>query len=344
MKLFQRLLVAPAALGLMAPVAVNADTAFSSTTTLSGEAVFTVGSVDGSTSDAGVATEELYMQYAYGLDLDSSFTGSDNFHVGIEAGNASGPLADLDSAVDAGASLTVSSLYYSFPLGDISVTGGPLLATDDVIAATTSTYSEGLIATSLPWSTLDYTGPGIAAEYAPDNGIVASASIVSLDGTNSSIGINSDSGDEVTTLSLGFNGDGGFGGGIVYASSDGDNATTGTPAEYTTFGAGVYYNAEDMPLGVSVAYDSIDNENTNAESNSLFIGVDFEVGPGTAHVAYQTAEIDSGTGSADVSGYEVGYTYDVNDNVTVTPALFSTDIEGDTDDDTGIVVETKFSF
>ncbi len=38
MKFFQRLLVAPAALGLMAPVAVNADTAFSSTTTLSGGA------------------------------------------------------------------------------------------------------------------------------------------------------------------------------------------------------------------------------------------------------------------------------------------------------------------
>ena len=45
MKLFQRLLVAPAALGLMAPVAVNADTAFSSTTSLSGGAYFTVGSV-----------------------------------------------------------------------------------------------------------------------------------------------------------------------------------------------------------------------------------------------------------------------------------------------------------
>ena len=73
MKLFQRLLVAPAALGLMAPVAVNADTAFSSTTSLSGGAYFTVGSVsDGGTADT---EEELYMQYAYGLDVTSSFTG-----------------------------------------------------------------------------------------------------------------------------------------------------------------------------------------------------------------------------------------------------------------------------
>ena len=84
MKLFQRLLVAPAALGLMAPVAVNADTAFSSTTTLSGEAVFTVGQADFA---AAATNEELHMQYAYTLELDSSFSGSDNLHVAIEAGN-----------------------------------------------------------------------------------------------------------------------------------------------------------------------------------------------------------------------------------------------------------------
>ena len=95
MKLFQRLLVAPAALGLMAPVAVNADTAdFASTTTLSGSAVFTTGSVaDGGTSDT---EEELYMQYAYGLDINSSFTGEDLFSAGLVTGNASGPLASMD--------------------------------------------------------------------------------------------------------------------------------------------------------------------------------------------------------------------------------------------------------
>ncbi len=93
MKLFQRLLVAPAALGLLAPVAANADTAFSSTTTLSGTAFFTTGSVSAGTGDAN---EELYMQYAYGLDVNSSFTGEDLLTVGIETGNASGPLASME--------------------------------------------------------------------------------------------------------------------------------------------------------------------------------------------------------------------------------------------------------
>ena len=86
MKLFQRLLVAPAALGLMAPVAANADTAFTSTTTLGGSAVFTFGSVsDGGTADT---EDEMYMQYAYGLDINSSFTGEDLLTVGIWTGNA----------------------------------------------------------------------------------------------------------------------------------------------------------------------------------------------------------------------------------------------------------------
>ena len=344
MKLFQRLLVAPAALGLMAPVAVNADTAFSSTTTLGGSAVFTVGSMDDTVNSvSGAANEEIYMQYAYGLDLNSSFSGSDNLYVGVEAGNASEPLSlFLDSSVDVGAALTVTSLYYSFPLGDIAVTGGPLLDTDDVIAATTSTYSEGLVAQSLPFSAIDWTGAGIAAEYAPDNGIVASASFVSLDGANSSIGINSDNGNDVTTLSLGFNGDGGFGGGIVYSSSDGDGTTTvNNIAEYSTLGAGVYYNMEDMPLGVSVAFDSIENEDLNLDSTSWFIGVDYEVGPGTAHVAYQSLDVDGGT-TLDTDGFEVGYSYDVNDNVTVMPAFFTLDIGNA--DTSGVVVETKFSF
>ena len=148
MKLFQRLLVAPAALGLMAPVAVNADTAFSSTTSLSGGAYFTVGSVsDGGTTDT---EEELYMQYAYSLDVSSSFTGEDLFYAGIVAGNASGPLASMDSAETG--DLDVQSLFYAFPVGDLEVTAGPLVDQDDVVAATTSAYSDAFRLGAMPYS------------------------------------------------------------------------------------------------------------------------------------------------------------------------------------------------
>jgi len=340
MKLFKRLLVAPAALGLMAPVAVNADTAFTSTTTLSGEATFTAGSVAAGTGDAN---EELYMQYAYGLDINSSFTGEDNFYAGIEAGNSSGPLAVMDSSTwTSNQALTVTSLYYNFPVGDLSVTGGPLLDTDDVVAATTSSYSEGLVASSLPYSLLSLTGPGVAIEYASDNGLVASAGFVALDGANSAQGINTDLANDATVLTVGYDGDG-FGGGVVLATLDGDRLIGGTNLGGDTLGGGLYYSPESMPATFSVSYDTLDPE-AGSDATSFFLGVDWEVGPGVLHAAYQSSDVDDNSDNTDSNGYEVGYSYAVNDNVTVTPAIFSFEEIDGTNDDSGVVVETVFSF
>jgi len=337
MKLFKRLLVAPAALGLMAPVAANADTAFSPTTTLNGGAFFTTGSVSAGTGDAN---EELYMQYAYTLELNSSFTGEDNLYSEIEAGNASGPLADMDSAVTTtDSSLNVASLFYNFPLGDLSITGGPLVDQDDVLAATTSIYSGTFRLGAMPFSEAgDETGPGIAVSYATDNGVVASASLIAADGADSSKGINTDTGNDVTTLTLGYDGDG-FGGGLIIASNDGDVGTAG----YDTFGAGLYYQPESLDATFSVAYDTKDPE-TGSDSTDFFIGVDWEVGPGTLAVAYNSTDVDDNSDNTDQTGYEIAYSYAVNDNVTVTPGIFTVEENDGTNDDSGVVLETAFSF
>jgi len=336
MKLFQRLLVAPAALGLMAPVAANADTAFSSTTTLSGTAVFTVGSVaDGGEADS---QEELYMQYAYGLDVNSSFNGEDRLYAGIIQGNASGPLENMDSAE--ASDLSVASLFYSFPVGDLSVTAGPLLDQDDVVAATTSIYSDTFRLGAMPFGLAGIeTGPGVAVAYSADNGFVASASYISTDGDNSSIGIGSDDGDDVATLTLGYDGDG-FGGGLVLTSQDGDG--TGVNGEYSTFGGGIYYSPESLDATISVTYDTVDADTLGVEATDLFVGVDYEVGPGTLSAAYNSTDVD-GSDDADTTGFEVSYTYAINDNVSITPGFFTVeDTVGD--DDNGVVVETAFSF
>jgi len=340
MKLFQRLLVAPAALGLMAPIAANADTAFSSTTTLSGSAAFTVGSVaDGGTADD---QEEMYMQYAYGLDLNSSFTGEDVFYAGIETGNASGPLASMDSAV-AGTSnyLEVHSLFYSFPVGDLAVTAGPLVDQEDVVAATLSAHSEGFRLGSMPFSLDDsLVGPGIGVSYSGDNGFVASASFVSVDGTDSTKGIGGDNGDDISTFTIGYNGDG-FGGGLILASHDGENTST---TAYDTFGGGIYYSPESIPATISVAYDSKDPDGTTEERNDFYVGVDYEVGPGSLSVAYNSTDVDGGTAD-DQTGFEVSYSYAVNDNLTITPGFFTIEeTTANKDDDSGVVIETAFSF
>ena len=335
MKLFSRLLVAPAALGLMAPVAANADTAFASTTTLSGSAVFTTGSVaDGGTSDT---EEELYMQYAYGLDINSSFTGEDLFSAGLVTGNASGPLASMDSAESG--DLNVTSLFYNFPVGDLSVTVGPLVDQDDVVAATTSAYSDAFRLGSMPYSLAgNETGPGVGVAYSNDNGVVASVSFVSVGGASSTVGIGADDGDDVSTFTLGYNGDG-FGGGLVIASNDGEAGTTG----YDTFGGGIYYSPESIPATISVAYDTKDPEGTAKDETDFFVGIDYEVGPGTLSAAYNSTDVD-GSDSLDSTGFEVSYTYSLNDNVTLTPGFFTVEDTSTGDDDTGVVLETAFSF
>ena len=341
MKLFQRLLVAPAALGLMAPVAVNADTAFTSTTTLGGSAYFTIGSVaDGGTDDL---QEELYMQYAYGIDVTSSFTGEDSLYMGMEAGNASGPLSSMDSATATTSNnITLHSLFYEFPVGDLSVTAGPLVDQDDVVAATTSAYSDAFRLGAMPFSLAgSETGPGVGVSYSADNGVVASASFVSVGGTSSTTGINADDADDVSTLTLGYNGDG-FGGGLVVASNDGDDTTTAGTG-YDTLGLGAYYSPESMPATISVAYDTKDPE-SGQDSADIFVGIDYEVGPGTLSAAYNSTDVDGGD-SSDQTGFEVSYTYAVNDNVTITPGFFTVEeTTTDKDDDTGVVIETAFSF
>ena len=338
LKLFQRLLVAPAALGFMVPVASNADTAFLSTTSLGGSAVFTAGSVaNGGTSDT---EEELYMQYAYELEISSSFNGEDLLSAGIEAGNASGPLASMDSAVEDGAALKISSLFYSFPVGDLEVTAGPVVAQDDVLAATTSAYSGTFRLGAMPFSEAgDETGPGVAVAYSNDNGVVASASFVAVGGTDSTVGIDGDNGDDVSTFTLGYDGDG-FGGGLIVATNDGEGGTTG----YDTLGGGIYYSPESIDATFTVAYDTKDPDGTAEERTDLFIGVDYEVGPGTLSAAYNSTDVDGGS-SSDQTGFEVSYSYAVNDNVTITPGFFTVEeTTADKDDDAGVVLETAFSF
>ena len=126
MKLFKSLLVAPATLGLLAPVAATANEvtisdftpaeqlaitnsrvdglearmnnieagSFSDTTSASFSADFAIGSVDGAPVAEG---EAVTAGYSFQIDLSTSFTGSDSFAVSLDAGNADdGSLDELD--------------------------------------------------------------------------------------------------------------------------------------------------------------------------------------------------------------------------------------------------------
>jgi len=150
MKLFQRLLVAPAALGLMAPLAANADVTaiskdsdlrseviearvdgveaqlgelaagqFSSTTSISGKSAFITGYVD---DDSETGTDEISMEYMYQLNLNTSFTGEDNLYVRLKSGNVADHFADKGQGtyLSAAKGTPVSSFKYN---GDASTDG-----------------------------------------------------------------------------------------------------------------------------------------------------------------------------------------------------------------------------
>merc|ERR1712100_981371 len=123
MKLFKSLLVAPATLDLLAPIAATANEvtindfnsaeelavtnsrvdglearlnnieagSFSETTSASFSADFAIGSVDGNTS-----SEEVVTAYGYQIDLSTSFTGEDAFSVSLDAGQGATSLGELD--------------------------------------------------------------------------------------------------------------------------------------------------------------------------------------------------------------------------------------------------------
>ena len=152
MKLFKSLLVAPATLGLLAPMSASANEvtindfnaaeeiavtnsrvdglearfnnleagSFSETTTASFGVDFLVGAVDGASSEATA------FSYQMGIGLETGFTGEDSLSATIDIGNGAGAAAgsdglNFDSTSDV---LTLDGLTYTFPVGGATVMVG----------------------------------------------------------------------------------------------------------------------------------------------------------------------------------------------------------------------------
>jgi len=175
MKLFQRLLVAPAALGLMAPLAANADVTaiskdsdlsseviqarvdgveaqlgeimagqFSSSTKMSGKAAFITGWVE---DDAETTADEITFEYMYQLNLNTSFTGEDNLYTRIKTGNVADHFEDKSQGTYLAATngnddvLEVDKLWYQFPVGEsLQFWVGPKIENYYMLASAPSIY------------------------------------------------------------------------------------------------------------------------------------------------------------------------------------------------------------
>ena len=385
MKLFKSLLVAPATLGLLAPMTATANElnlngvsdyssseeienirefnaadlavtnsrvdglearfndyeagSFSSTTSAGFSADMAIGALDGG------ATEAVSTAYGFQIDLSTSFTGEDSLSVSLDAGVSPDDLGELDLN-SSGDGLIVDGITYSFPLGDKttvlvgdSTDGSALYSTACVYGGFTNTLDDCGNFSSAFTSATD--GASLSASYDIGSGFTAA---IGYSGEGTGNGLMTEDGVDF------------FGGQIAYSADNyGVSVTYANLDVGTAWGLNGYYTFDDSSLpSISVGY-----EFTKAEANSIFndvtytaetdlkqwfVGLQFdELGAGSLGIAAGTRG-PIGDGADELLAYELFYSYPVNDGMTITPAIFMMENSTGTDDLTGVVVKTSFSF
>ena len=379
MKLFKSLLVAPATLGLLAPMSVTANElnltgvsdyssskevqnisefnpakeiavtnsrvdglevrlneveagGFAETTTASFGSNFYVGSVDEGADD-GATT----FTYDFALDVNTSFTGEDSLDVAIIGGNADttavdgvmggdmGSVTVAGTAVDAQDGLFLDGIAYTFPLGGFTVTAGDGVGVDDLNsgACAYSAFTDAIGDCGTPSIGGD-ADSAVAASYDFGNGFTAAGGIGFGSETD---GILNDDDASTIGLELAYAAD-------TYALSLAytDNDEGGDDTSYYSIQAAF---TPEAPYSISAGYEFDDDD-----ADSLFVGLTTEVGPGSLSLGASTQGLAED--HDDNYMYELAYSYDVNDGMTVTPGVFI--IEDADDDEFGLVVTTSFSF
>ena len=377
MKLFKSLLVAPATLGLLAPVAATANEvtisdfapaeqlaitnsrvdglearlnnveagSFSETTTASFSVDFAIGAVDGKdvTSTITDGDEDLQAAYGFQIDLNTSFTGEDSLDISIDAGNSgsTSPLAEMDLNDTTGGSdvLNVDGISYTFPVGKATVFVGD--NTDGSMLFTTAcAYGGGS-------NTLDdcgnitagITGGGlsIGAAYDLGNGFTTAVGAQFVES-----GIATKEEDDSYAVNLAYTADS-YGLSVTYAQIEDvtDNDT------FTAFNG---YYSFDNGVSISAGYEIGDRDKAGAdadETEAYFVGINGEVGPGELGAALGTyGKMQEALGvMPERLMYEVYYSYALNDGMTIMPLIYSVEADSATDkDETGFMVKTSFSF
>ena len=373
MKLFKSLLVAPATLGLLAPLAATAneitindfnpaveetflaggeglvddhshDGGFSETTTASFSADFAIGAVDGMGVTPAITDgdEALEAYYGFQIDLSTSFTGEDSLDVSLDGGNSGGAVSEFDLNSTTNEALTVDGVSYTFPVGDKVTafvgdnTDGSALYSTACVYGGPSNVLDDCGAKEAPLG----SGSGTAAGASFDIGNGFTAAVGYTGNGSSTSGLLTKEGDDAYGGQLTYTADS-YGASVTYANIE----TSGVDTTYWALNG--YWTPSDsgsMP-SVSVGYEVGDPETAGAkDTTQYFVGLQWdEAGPGTFGVALGT----DGAFAEDATEYmvyEAFYSYPVNDGMTVTPLVYVRENDATKEDQTGIMVKTSFSF
>ncbi|ABO17850.1 carbohydrate porin [Prochlorococcus marinus] len=383
MKLFKSLLVAPATLGLLAPVAATANEvtisdftpaeqlaitnsrvdglearlnnfeagSFSETTTASFSVDFAIGAVDGrgTTTTITDGDEDLQATYGFQIDLNTSFTGEDSLDISLDAGNGNGSLGEFDlngpATTDAANEITASDILTVDGISYTFPLGGATAFVGD------NTDGSMLFTTACvyggPSNTLDDCGNVTAG--ITGGGLSIGAAYDFDNGFTTAFGAQfSETGiaTDETDDSYALNAayiSDSYGASITYANIEDGN-------DNDTYMAFNGYYSFDNGLNISAGYEIGDLDNAAAtvdETEAYFVGINGEVGPGELGAAAGTAGrmVETATGIPDRMMYEIYYSYAVNDGMTITPLIYTVEADpGETGDLDETGIMVKTSF
>ena len=381
MKLFKSLLVAPATLGLLSPIATSAtevnfqsilnysdenseidintfktsnledtllsggeglvdstsyDGGFSETTTASFSVDTVIGAVDGGND----STEAVTFDYQMNIGLSTSFTGEDSLDVTIDVGGAAAAASQTHAGSimgfqTTGDAMVVDGITYTFPVGGATVVVGD---TTDISSTFTGAcvYSAftDYISNCGTGNSVGVGGKGVTASvgYAFDSGFSLAGGVSSTE-----TAIMTTEGSDLYGIEAAYTADT-YGVAVAYTSAD-----NGTSAETTYWGVNAFYAPESTSVpSISVGVET--EETSGVDKSGYFVGLTWpEVGPGSVSLGLgtQTNYLDSET---ELLTYEASYSYPINDGMTITPGVYISEAASGTDDDTGVLIKTSFSF
>ena len=369
MKLFQRLLVAPAALGLLAPITANANEVNLNEISNYSD----VENIDFANSfNNDVRTDNPLLAGGEGLvdspteSFSSTTTASfgSNFYVG----------ALSDSPLN-----ETTTFSYDFSMGlntsftgedsfDVAIIGGNVTSGDDLTSVDAVMAGDGT-GDALVLDGISYTfplggftviaGDGVGVDDLNSGACAYSAfTDIASDCGTSNVGGEADSAVAASyDFGNGFTAAGGIGFGTetVGMLSEEDSSTIGLELAYAadtyalslaytdndeTAGDTSFYSIQgsytpDAPYSISAGYEFDDDD-----ADSLFVGLTAEAGAGSISLGATTQGLADD--HDDNYLYELSYSYDVNDGINVTPGIFI--VESAADDMFGAIVKTSFSF
>ena len=307
--------------------------------------------------------------YDLQLALETSFSGKDQLTTVLRAGNfdgdrnvfgSGGPsgLATLETAYQEGDQpnqLAIDKLFYSFPIGEsITITAGPLVGQEDMLAVWPSAYPsdpilEVLTLNGAPAAYNKNLGAGAGISWAGSSGLRASANYVSANGALSdtrSGGFATDEAAGTGTVQLGWEAETWNvaaiyshiqnGQGLIAYATPFTQDTLGSRGVTHAFGLGGSWSPDDsgwlpsVSLGWGINQSDTQRKGQVSTSQSWTVGLEWNdvflagnnAGMAVGQPVFAT-DLRGGDTPADGQFiWEWWYQFQVTDNISITPALF----------------------